>query len=281
MKNPFIKEYTEHSYCTDPIFGTREVRTIKYTKTNVSAIITACGIVAILAIAIVTAIVAVGKMNTTSNVTVNTVVEKQLEEVVTPTTVEAVRGQHVCSMPVSTSNEYALMELSSGDPAYTQFPSVYADTIVFVWEIDAVQSVIDTFKQDIEEYGRYVGKNMVVAMPGYVAQEGEFVVPVKFNELDRADDNYSAYIRWEGNFIFGYSAELAFNNDFFNNMDGWNNYHNTIVLHELGHLFGLDHTAIDNDGIDQHDSIMSYEGIWERNGLQAGDIAGLQKIFCN
>ena len=52
------------------------------------------------------------------------------------------------------------------------------------------------------------------------------------------------------------------------------------MLHELGHVIGLEHTHIDDDGINQGDSIMSYEANEEDHYLP-GDIAGLQEIFCS
>lgn len=284
MKNPFTKTITKVHYYNsvwDPF--KQEVRYYTEQVVDTTRVVIASVIAGIVLLAVVISMVLVTMGNATNavNYTTETTVAVQ-DEIVPTTTTVPVRGEYVCNMPTSASAEYNFMKWSNGDLAYLDFPSVNADVIVFEWNIDQNQEVMDTFHNDIEEFGKYVGKQMRVELPGYIAQAGEFVVPVVFNKdasMNNAD--YSAYILWSSNFLFGTEARFTFNPDVFSNIEKWNNYHHVIVLHELGHLFGLDHTHIDDDGIEQHDSIMSYEGIWDREGLMPGDIAGLQQIFCS
>lgn len=284
MKNPFIKQVQEAYFYSDPFDAFRSgvrYRTqyvLDTTRVIVASVV--AGIVLITLIA-TTLLVLMGSSSDAQAVDTQRDTTQVVEEEVTTTTTVPVRGQYVCDMPKSDSTEYAFVQWSNGEYLYTDAPSVHANTIVFEWHIDPVQEVMNTFRSDIEEVGRYVGKEMRIEMPGYVAQDGEFVVPVTFNEDDMEDSDYSAFILWRSNFLFGTEATFAFNRNVFTNIEKWNAYHHIIVLHELGHLFGLEHTHVDNDGIDQHDSAMSYEGIWDREGYLAGDIAGFQKIFCN
>lgn len=283
MKNPFIKTVQKSYWYDDPFDWMRSgVRYYTEQVVDTVRVVIASVIAGIVMLAIVTTAVLVtmggaSKAQVADTYTTNTVA---VEETTTTTTVP-VRGQYVCDMPTSYSTEYTLTTWDNGDVAYLDFPSVTASTIVFEWHIDQVQEVMDTFRADIEEVGRYVGKEMRIELPGYVAQDGEFVVPVIFNKEKIGTSDYSAYIMWSSNFFFGVEATFGFNPDVFNEIEKWNAYHHIIVLHELGHLFGLDHTHINDDGITQEDSIMSYEDVWTREGYMPGDIAGFQHIFCN
>jgi len=287
MKNPFMKEVQKSYFYSDPYDWTRSgirYQTVSVVDTTRVVLVSVLAGIVMLGLVTTAVLTIMGSQSnaqsTDAYTTATTVVNEYVEETTTTTTVP-VRGQYVCDMPTSYSTEYKLMQWNTGKYAYLDFPSITATKIVFEWHIDQVQEVMDTFQQDIEEVGRYVGKEMRIELPGYVAQDDEFVVPVVFNNKDMGNASYSAYILWQSNFFFGTEATFAFNPSVFENIDKWNNYHHIIVLHELGHLFGLDHTHIDNDGIEQHDSIMSYEGIWTREGYLAGDIAGFQQIFCN
>lgn len=287
MKNPFIKEVKKAYFYQDPFdfmrSGTRYYteQVVDTMRVIVASVIAGIVLLSIIATTLLTVMGSTTQaQSTTIYTTDTTVVEEYVEETTTTTTVP-VRGQYVCDMPTSYSTEYVLTTWDNGEVAYPDFPSITASTIVFEWHIDQVQEVMDTFRADIEEVGRYVGKEMRIELPGYVAQDGEFVVPVIFNKEKIGTSDYSAYIMWSSNFFFGVEATFGFNPDVFHNVEKWANYHHIIVLHELGHLFGLDHTHIDDDGITQKDSIMSYEDVWTREGYMPGDIAGFQHIFCN
>lgn len=204
------------------------------------------------------------------------------EVVVTTTTVPAPTAQYVCDMPMSTSTEYAFMKWTSGHNAYLDFPSVSARTIVFTWNVELSQELRDIFAKHIAEVGIYVGKEMRIENAGYVAVDGELIVPIiNGSTVEQfAGEQYTAAIWTRSNFLFGTEQSFVINDNNPNLEYNIKNYGLNVVYHELGHLFGLDHTHIENDGVDQVDSIMSYEHVWNASGFEAGDIAGLQQIFC-
>lgn len=202
--------------------------------------------------------------------------------VVTTTTVPEPTVQYVCDMPASTSTEYALIEWSNGDPAYVDFPSVSAQTIVFTWNVQLSQEMRDILAKHIANVGIYVNKEMRIEDADYVAVDGEVIVPIvngsTIKQLDGA--NYTAAIWTTSSMFFGTESSFAINDAKDSLEYSIREYGMNVVYHELGHLFGLEHTHVDNDGIDQVDSIMSYEHVWDAEGFEAGDIAGLQQIFC-
>ena len=204
------------------------------------------------------------------------------EVVVTTTTVPEPTAKYVCDMPMSTSTEYGFTKWSTGEDAYLDFPSVTARTIVFTWNVELTQEMRDILAKHIAEVGIYVGKEMRIEDGDYTAVDGELIVPIingsGVKQFDGA--KYTAAIWTTSNFLFGTESSFVINDTNPNLEYNIKNYGMNVVYHELGHLFGLEHTHVDDDGIDQVDSIMSYEHVWEAEGFEAGDIAGLQQIFC-
>jgi hypothetical protein len=190
--------------------------------------------------------------------------------------------QYVCDMPASYSEEYSFTKWNNGDLVYLNAPAVLADTIVFTWNVDFSMEMRNTFAKNVAEVGVSVGKEMRIEDSGYFPVKGELIVPIVNGSTIKEFENreYGAAIWTTNSFLFGVEYSFVIN-DNYEDIEGMiQEYGRQVIFHELGHLFGLEHTHVHDDGIDQVDSIMSYEHVWFAEGWEAGDIAGLQKIFC-
>jgi hypothetical protein len=281
-KNIYINSVPEYSDWLNPHIQTG-VRHIYNKVWDMKKIVTFGGVFAVvLALLVTTAMFAFRGGNDAAAVvdlnTTTTVVEQNI----TTTTTVANRAQYVCDMPRSTSTEYEFIKWSNGSVAYPDFPAVTAKTIVFTWHVDLSVEVRNIFAKNITDVGIYVGKEMRIENADYVASNGELIVPVVNGSNIKmfADGDYLAAIWTRNSFLFGVESSFVLN-DTHSDLETHMRLSGTrIIYHELGHLFGLDHTHVDDDGIQQRDSIMSYEWIWSAKGFETGDIAGLQEIFC-
>jgi len=282
MKNPFMKEEQKSYFYNDPFDWMRSG--VRYhTVMVIASVIAGIIMLGLVVTAVLTIMGSASNAQSTDTYTTDTTVVNEYVEETTTTTVPTPTAQYVCDMPVSYGTEYTFIQWTTGEDAYVEFPSVSAHTIVFTWNVNFSQEMRNTFAKNIAEVGIYVGKEMRIEDAGYKAADGELIVPIingsKVKQFDGV--NYSAAIWTTSNMFFGTEHSFVVNDNHANLEQMIQQYGKQIIFHELGHLFGLDHTHIDGDGVDQVDSIMSYEHVWDADGFEDGDIAGLQKVFCN
>lgn len=218
---------------------------------------------------IVTALIAVGMVLTLSA----EASETQATEInITPTTVvygpaPVQADLYVCHTP-STSTEYLI------DPS-TDWSVLQTKSIRIVWNMSDIS--LDLFKADVALFQRYTNLDIEVVEPGYVPQPNDFMVnTILADGTDAAAMGVASDTYTVAGLLHPVSADLYFYRPWFGN--AWGDLgHTHIVLHELGHLMGLDHTH-DAPG-EQVDSVMSYES--HRSGhYLPGDIAGLKILLC-
>lgn len=151
--------------------------------------------------------------------------------------------------------------------------------VVLLWGIDDEVKYND-FVSDVALFNEYTHGGVRVEQLGYEPQQGEFVVPVVHENIDGDFAWADMSVRVGVSGMFGIEtvrivdAKLRFDDLGLSNWE----FHTHTTLHELGHLFGLQHTH-GAEG-QQTDSIMSYESDYNVNGYLPGDIAGLQEVFC-
>lgn len=196
------------------------------------------------------------------------------------------RDLYVCNTE-SNSTEYRFLgkEHVWSDGVQREIPwaTMITKEIVLLWSIDDEVKYND-FVNDIALFNEYTHAGVRVEQWGYSPRYGEFVVPVLNEDIEGdvawADMHVELSILRDWS-MFGketgveiYPGRFRFDDL---GLENWE-YHTHMVLHEMGHLFGLDHTH-DGEGR-QTDSIMSYESDYNVNGYLPGDIAGLQEVFC-
>lgn len=250
-----------------------------------------------------------------TDVTTTTVVE---ENTTTTTEVfDSTVARHVCDMPLSLSGEYYMKKV---DRIFNPRAWVDNDvTIVFEWVLpDEYDQYMPQFKAYVDRFSVYTGiKTQVIKGYDETASdiwgyewdyiysqqkiaEGEDSSGFYQSRLDAFLAKYDTKkigvnvvlddVREDGavgwvemnNLKFGITLR-AFEVDFiFNGKEYtyWDRNHGGFILHELGHVIGLGHTHVAHDGIDQEDSIMSYETSDAIDYYLPGDIAAMQEIFC-
>lgn len=207
-----------------------------------------------------------------------------------------VQDLYVCNT-VTSSNEYTFVDdtnvWSDGQLHDVDWTQLLRKQVIMVWEINDDQMLRD-FKADIDLFNRYTKAGIRVEMPGYIAREDDFVIPVTLGDAEGGWAHMALEFVLEGEF-FGLpewvwidSASLVIDESMMEESTwigsngaittGWAIDHTVTVLHEMGHLFGLGHTH-DEVG-EQVDSIMSYESDRSVRGFLPGDIAGLKEVFC-
>lgn len=202
-----------------------------------------------------------------------------MAEETTTTTVEEIIPSYVCDMVVD-SDVYAFQEyfLEDGTQLNIPWADMTKKNIVFQFNLDMMY--FEDFSDDVEMFNQYTGMDIRVEDSTYVGMDDEFIVPVNMGILE--EDVWAQMgVGVSASSFLGVmsvsfpSAELTVDEDALG--ANWE-YHNHIMLHEFGHLFGLDHTMhLEGD----ETSIMSYNSDYESIGLLPGDIAGLQEVFCN
>lgn len=197
--------------------------------------------------------------------------------------------KYVCDVAV-TSNEYQLTEIFTGyNESQVDWHDVANRNIVFEWR--AGEMLRPSFEKAVALFADYTRANVRVEAAGYVAVNGEYLIPVSMKELEGAAaavwhsydprnledsrDQDGMMVTTGSLVVAATSVEVdpMMESDFMGE-DGRLN----VFLHELGHIVGLDHTH-EEDGI-QNDSIMSYESDVNIAYYLPGDIAGLKEVFC-
>jgi hypothetical protein len=226
---------------------------------------------------------------TAINIPTTTTVEETTTTVeITTTTVEEITVipstpavEYVCDT-YTNSTEYAIQHATFQDGSeYDIDWSVMADKhIVFQWNMD--NTYLEDFKADVAMFAQYTHMDVTVQDASYTPAAEDYLVPVVMGDLrDGAWAQMNTRLSSSG-FIGMTTIEIVdatftMDPDVFG--DQWATTHTHTVLHELGHMVGLDHTH-DAEG-QQTDSIMSYESDYESTGYLPGDIAGLKEVFCN
>lgn len=295
----FTKEYIiDDVRIVDGPFGLERVNTYKQvTILNKSAAAIYGGVLVLIAVLTMVGALVFGGSNTMDaaadtmvDITVDTVVDTTVDTtpVMTMPVVEEVIPvapvpQYVCDMP-ATSNEYAFLDdayvWQDGVKRKVSWKATLKHDVVMLWAIDDEAKFAD-FINDIAMFNTYTRANVRVERYGYIGKENDFIVPVVIEDLEgltwaHMENHLQAMNLFGIDITTLKSAKLAFDPEFMT--EHWD-VHTHTVLHEMGHMFGLDHTH-EQEG-EQTDSIMSYESDYTTVGYLPGDIAGLQKVFCD
>jgi hypothetical protein len=213
-----------------------------------------------------------------STTTVAEVTAAMVEE--TTTTVAPVTAEYVCDT-YTNSSEYTATMFPMEDGSMVEIPweTMVDNHVVMQWNLP-MDSKYDDFMGDIALFNQYTHMGVQVVDSSYVPTETDWVVPVVERDLPELhvaemQINVAGSSTFLGVSLHIQDATLAVDPSV---QDDWAN-HTHIILHEMGHLMGLDHTH-DAEG-EQVQSIMSYESDYSYGKYLPGDIAGLQQVICN
>lgn len=229
-----------------------------------------------------------------------------------------ISAQDVCSMPQSNSYEYDMYWFNERIFNARDWRD-NGITLVFQWLLpEGYEENMLQFESYVNKFSDYTGIEATV-VKGYDESaadidtyEWQYIKPLK--ELDKnQDDSYSKdkvdyflsnydptkigievvldeksrddnAVAWvEMNSLKFGIVDSTFWVQYFNNgkYSYWDMNHGNLILHELGHIIGLGHSHDLDDGIIQGDSVMSYEVDNSIDYYLPGDIAAMQKIFCD
>lgn len=227
--------------------------------------------------------------------------------------------QYVCDMPMSYSTEYDMNNFISAEFNAQDWKDRDI-TLVFEWVLpDEYDQYMPQFAEYVDKFSIYTGiKTQVIKGYDETASDSwdyEWNYVRSQEKVDAGEDSSGFYQERVDAFLAKYDTKKIGVNVVLDDSDredgavGWMRTNNLqfgitlrafevnvvlngkgytywersyggLVLHELGHAIGLDHTHVANDGIYQEDSIMSYETSDTVDYYLPGDIAAMQKMFC-
>lgn len=274
-----------------------EIKISKNALVVVSAIGAAIGL-------IISSFVAFKGLSGSFEETTTTVVEETTTTtVVTTTTVEvygdiiygpeyvapAPKVEWVCDTP-TTSDEWKLIGVGEWSDLEIDWKEMAAREVVFEWKAGDI--LLPAFEKAVEMFIEYTRANVRVESEGYLAVDGEDVIPV--NKVPSLGDFAAHVVRYydesqvkteiHPTLRYLYTAGMLRAGETYMEIDSKmedEGYEYTLVnmfLHEIGHVYGLDHTH-EEEG-EQVDSVMSYESDPSVSHYLPGDIAGLKEVFC-
>lgn len=197
--------------------------------------------------------------------------------------------EYVCDTP-TTSDEWKLLEIFTGyNMSQVDWKEMASREVVFQWNAGEVMA--SAFEEAVALLIEYTRANVRVVYGEYTPLNGEYVVPVTKKELrqgaggmvthsyDSRELNDSR--NQEGVMVTTGLLVVAATRMEIDPMMEQEVYEYGLIgllLHEIGHVYGLDHTH-EEEG-EQLDSVMSYESDPAVSHYLPGDIAGLKEVFC-
>lgn len=229
-----------------------------------------------------------------------------VETTTTSTTVPADEAMNVCDMPRSYSNEYGLW--AHYDRRFNASMWKEQDiTLMFEWVLPAEYDVyMFDFIKAVDRFSKYTGLKYEVVKgydetaAGITSWEWDYLMALENPEEEYFQDKLTHFLETydtkklsinvvlddqtnDGTLAWVKHKNLMLGivKTYLDDTRGltWDESYMHVILHELGHIVGLDHTHKD-DGIQQDESVMSYESSMRDDHYLPGDIAGLQEIFC-
>lgn len=196
--------------------------------------------------------------------------------------------EYVCDTP-TISNEWKLMEIFTGyNMSQVDWREMADRTVVFQWNAGDV--MFAAFEEAVALVIEYTRADIRVVYGNYIPLNGEYVIPVTRTTLEEGAALVQHYYdprelndsrNEEGVMVTTGLLMVAttyMEVDYMMEQEKYEYALVNVFLHEIGHVFGLDHTH-EEDGM-QVDSVMSYESEDGVSHYLPGDIAGLKEVFC-
>lgn len=196
--------------------------------------------------------------------------------------------EYVCDTP-TISNEWKLMEIFTGyNMSQVDWREMASRKVVFQW--NAGDTMAAAFEEAVALVVEYTRADIRVVYGNYIPLNGEYVIPVTRTTLEEGAALVQHYYdprnlednRNEDGVVITTGLLMVSTTymevDYMMEQEKYEYALVNVFLHEIGHVFGLDHTH-EEDGM-QVDSVMSYESDDGVSHYLPGDIAGLKEVFC-